>query len=94
MGPNEIVAYRLVVSGSVQGVGFRAFVVSLARRVGVSGSVKNLDDGSVEVIAESSPERMTRFLEGLKEGNGWSRTDFIAKTVLEPRGLRGFDVTF
>ena len=46
------VARRFLVSGRVQGVGFRFFAADAARREGLSGSVRNLDDGRVEVAAE------------------------------------------
>ncbi len=88
------IAYRLVISGSVQGVGFRAFAVSSARRLGVNGTVRNLEDGCVEVIAEAPRERMSLFIERLKEGNGWSRTDRSEMTEMRPRGITGFDVEF
>lgn len=43
---------RLIISGDVQGVGFRAWVYGKARERGITGWVKNTDDGSVEVVAE------------------------------------------
>jgi acylphosphatase len=53
-----------VVSGRVQGVGFRAFVVREARRLGLTGWVRNRSDGAVEVLAEG-PERKLRELAAL-----------------------------
>jgi acylphosphatase len=47
-----------LVSGRVQGVGYRAFVVRAALSVGVSGWVRNLDDGRVELEAQGTPERL------------------------------------
>lgn len=94
MDSGKTVAYRLTVSGSVQGVGFRAFVVSSARRLGVSGTVKNLQDGNVEVVAEGDPGHMKLFIEKLEEGNGWSRTDRVDITETRPCGTTGFDVAY
>ncbi len=91
---DDTIAYRLIVSGSVQGVGFRAFAVSSARRLGVAGTVRNLEDGNVEVIAEAPNERMKRFIESLKNGNGCSRTDHIEIAAIRPRGYAGFDVAY
>jgi len=47
---------HLVVTGRVQGVGFRWFVVDAARRLDLTGWVKNLEDGSVEIHAAGPPE--------------------------------------
>lgn len=56
---------RLIVSGRVQAVGYRAYVKMVARNMGIKGSVKNLDDGTVEVYCECPDE--TAF-EGFKRG--------------------------
>lgn len=52
-------------SGRVQGVGFRATVRSLARGYDVTGSVRNLPDGRVELIAEGEKAELAAFLEGV-----------------------------
>jgi acylphosphatase len=57
-------ASRLIVSGRVQGVGFRWFVVEAARALNLAGRVRNLPDGTVEVCA-SGPEPALRELEAL-----------------------------
>jgi acylphosphatase len=54
-----------IIRGEVQGVGFRAFVRDWARRLALTGWVRNREDGrTVEVLAEGPPERLQR-LEGL-----------------------------
>ncbi|MEJ5170007.1 MAG: acylphosphatase [Fimbriimonadales bacterium] len=59
------------VTGVVQGVGFRWFVVRLARRFGVRGSVWNCRDGSVRGLAAHDDEAaLESFLQGLKGGPG------------------------
>ncbi|MBA3645340.1 MAG: acylphosphatase [Gemmatimonadaceae bacterium] len=55
---------RLIVRGKVQGVGFRWFVADEARRLGLSGWVRNNRDGTVELCALGSPDRL-RALEAL-----------------------------
>ncbi len=52
---------RLVVRGFVQGVGYRAFIQMMARRLGIKGRVSNLDDGRVEIIVTGQPESLERF---------------------------------
>ena len=59
-------AYRVV--GRVQGVGFRYWTRSTAERLGLSGSVRNLPDGSVEVRAAGSAQSLRRLEEALREG--------------------------
>ncbi|NGX45181.1 MAG: Acylphosphatase [Chlamydiae bacterium] len=58
---------HLFFMGRVQGVGFRATAQLVARKLGLSGSVRNLKDGSVEVIAQGSKHELERFLRELKE---------------------------
>lgn len=57
---------EIIFIGRVQGVGFRATAASLARRFTVHGSVRNLEDGNVEVIVEAEPAEIDRFLEALR----------------------------
>jgi acylphosphatase len=59
---------RAVVRGRVQGVGFRWFVREAARGMGVSGSVRNLPDGSVEVDASGTAADVDRLLDRLRAG--------------------------
>lgn len=64
-GPEELVRAHVVVKGRVQGVGFRYTAVDEARRGGVKGYVRNLADGSVEVLVEGERamvESLVRFL--------------------------------
>ena len=53
---------QVLYSGHVQGVGFRYTTRSISRNYEISGFVRNLPDGSVEVVAEGSPEQLDGFL--------------------------------
>ncbi|MFA0752020.1 MAG: hypothetical protein SLRJCFUN_002423 [Candidatus Fervidibacter sp.] len=65
----KIVRLRAIVRGIVQGVGFRYFVVHHAHHIGgITGYVRNLRDGSVEVVAEGEKERLEQFLTYLRQG--------------------------
>lgn len=57
-----------VVSGQVQGVGFRMFVQETAARLNLSGWVRNLYRGEVEVLAEGSRENLGKLLTALHRG--------------------------
>ncbi|WP_018661425.1 acylphosphatase [Heyndrickxia acidiproducens] len=66
MGTTELA--HIIVTGRVQGVGFRYYTLNLARQHDISGWVKNKDDGSVEVMAEGKKKHLDEFIEGLKKG--------------------------
>ena len=59
----ESMIARAVVSGNVQGIGYRAFVKNLARQMQIKGYAKNLDDGTVEVYAEAEKGRVKELIE-------------------------------
>ncbi len=60
---------RAIVKGIVQGVGFRYFTVYQAQRIGnIVGYVRNLRDGSVEVVAEGPREKLEQLLTQLRKG--------------------------
>ncbi|MCS5421447.1 MULTISPECIES: acylphosphatase [Psychrilyobacter] len=66
---------KYIVYGRVQGVGFRYFVQELAKKLKFNGRVKNLFDGSVEVVIDSS--RHEEILKEIKKGNFFSHVDEI-----------------
>lgn len=70
----------LTVSGRVQGVGFRYFVYRTAKRLGVSGWVKNLPNGSVELQATASQPIMDQLLVAISAGPPSSHVARVEKT--------------
>jgi len=69
---------RFLVSGRVQGVGFRWFVEREAATLGVAGWVKNRDDGRVEVMATGNREQLASLYRRLHEGPRAARVDEVA----------------
>ncbi len=65
----------VVVSGRVQGVGFRAWTRSQAVTLGIAGWVKNRNDGAVEVVCEGKRELLDRFVSMLRDGPVLARVD-------------------
>ena len=59
---------HLIVSGVVQGVGFRWFVERVANKLGLAGNVRNLYDGSVETYAEGEEDALKAFYKEIKVG--------------------------
>ena len=70
-------ARRYVVTGRVQGVGFRFFAKDAAAREGLSGWVRNLDNGSVEIEAEGDSEALQRFEMAIRRGPRSARIDDV-----------------
>lgn len=85
-------SYRYIVSGSVQGVGFRYFALREAEASGIVGFVRNLPDGSVEVVAEGEEEVLARFEGRLREGPGFAHVSGIDRIAVPPRGGTGFHI--
>lgn len=78
MSEAKRVSLRAVVRGRVQGVGFRDFVYTRARFLGLTGYVRNLpDDCSVEVVAEGRRADLEQLLEYLREGPRLARVDGV-----------------
>lgn len=78
-----------MVSGHVQGVGFRAFVSREAWRLGVRGSVRNRADGSVELVAEHEAQAvLDDLVERLRAGPG--RVADVQVSPADPTGAEGF----
>jgi acylphosphatase len=81
--------------GDVQGVGFRYFAQSHARRLGLEGYVRNRYDGAVEVEAEGESSSLERFLDALRQGPRQARVQDVRvswapfKGDLGPFGVRG-----
>ncbi|HEY3381366.1 MAG TPA: acylphosphatase [Vicinamibacterales bacterium] len=81
-----IIARRLTVFGRVQGVGFRWFVIERATAEGVTGWVRNLPDGRVEIVAEGEAEAFERFERAVRNGPPRSRVDDVTTDILAPTG--------
>ena len=71
------VARRFLISGRVQGVGFRFFAERMAAHEGIHGWVQNLPDGRVEASAEGEAEAVDRFEGRLRQGPPGARVDHI-----------------
>ena len=80
------VARKFLISGEVQGVGYRFFAQRAAARHQVVGYVRNCPDGTVEAIAEGSAGSVEAFKHDLATGPQWSVVDQVEEIVLEPTG--------
>ena len=73
---------EITVSGRVQGVCYRAFVLHGANELNIKGYVKNLMNGNVKVIAIGENNTLYVFINTLKEGPSMARVDDIQKTEI------------
>lgn len=91
--PPEARRARVVVTGRVQGVGFRMWTASKSRALGLSGWVRNRPDGSVEALAEGPADILEKWLLMLHDGPPMARVDTVAP-VFEPANgeLHAFEV--
>jgi acylphosphatase len=88
------VARRFLITGRVQGVGFRYFAQAAALREGIHGSVRNLPDGGVEAEAEGDAEAMERFERAIRHGPPGARVAHVDVDATVPSGRdTGFTVT-
>lgn len=71
---------HLLVKGRVQGVAFRAYTQMEARRLHLCGFVRNLPDGSVEIIAEGERKPLERLVAWAHEGSPVSRVEEVIET--------------
>jgi len=85
-------AYRFVVQGRVQGVGYRYFVLRQAEALGVSGFARNRADGSVEVVAEGPPGALRDLEDRLREGPAFAQVSGLDRAPISPRGDHGFHI--
>ncbi len=74
---------KFLVSGMVQGVGFRYFTSEAARTLGVSGWVRNRRDGAVEGEAHGTVTAVESFLDEVRRGPEWGRIDRLAVEEIE-----------
>ena len=87
MSRTRIKHLTIRVEGIVQGVGFRWAVRSAAAALGVSGYVRNEDDGSVLIEAEADEAVMEQFLTWCRNGSASSRVD---RVEVEPGAVSGY----
>lgn len=80
-----MVRVHVYVQGRVQGVGFRAFTVRQAQRHGVTGWVRNVQDGRVEVEAQAVREAVEGFLVDLERGPALSKVGEVSVEWIDPQ---------
>lgn len=85
-----MVRARAIVSGVVQGVGFRFFASRLAQRYGITGFAKNLPSGDVEIEAEGDKSAVSGFLEEISIGPRYAHVTDVNIEWLELKNYKVF----
>jgi len=90
----SLTAKHIVFIGRVQGVGFRFTAMSIADRCGLTGLVRNMPNGSVEMIAQGRPDDITDCIRNIKDiYQGSIRETTIEEIPPDPR-YQDFKITF
>jgi acylphosphatase len=85
-------AFRYLVRGRVQGVGYRYFVMREAAALGVTGFARNLPDGTVEVVAEAADDVLELFEGRLRQGPSFAAVNDLDRSPIAARGDQGFHI--
>jgi len=81
---------RLVITGLVQGIGFRYSMAAQARALGVTGWVRNRRDGSVEAMIAGTPEQVAAIMHWARRGPPGAQVEHVA-VELGDGGYAGFE---
>lgn len=77
--------YKIEAVGRVQGVGYRNFTLKIAQEMGLNGSVRNLENGEVEILINLDSNILGDFLQSLKKGNDRMITDYFRIYILDSK---------
>ena len=89
-----LAARRYLVSGAVQGVGFRYFAERAAHEIGVTGWTRNLDDGRVEVHANGTVRQLDELEMRLRQGPPRAGVRSVEVTEAAVLKLKGFHIRY
>lgn len=85
-------SYRLNIKGRVQGVWFRQSALDYANKLGISGTIRNVDDGSVEIFIQGQDQEIDKFIEWCKIGPSQAEVTGIKIIEVEPENFEGFKI--
>ena len=84
------VAKQILVSGVVQGVGYRAWTRRTAKQLGVRGFARNIDDGRVEIHAEGDARAIDALVAACRRGPTYASVDDVVQVACKPRDAVDF----
>lgn len=83
---------RVIVTGYVQGVGFRFSAQRRAQSLGLNGWIRNVPGGAVEAVVEGAPEAVRSFVEWAHSGPSGAAVENVEITAESPSGELGFRI--
>lgn len=78
-----MIRYYITVEGRVQGVGFRFFCKMNARTLNLTGWVRNMNNGMVEMEIQGEESSIKKFIKNIKKGNRFIRVDELSQKKIE-----------
>ncbi len=87
-------SYKIIISGKVQQVYYRKFISQMLMKEGIQGYVRNLNNGTVEVIARIYDDEYDKVIQIIKQGSPMSEVDSIESSVLDDDDIvfDGFEI--
>lgn len=85
---------KLIVKGIVQGVGFRYRTKQLAEQMGITGTIKNLQDGSVEIYCTGTSEQLKLFINKISMGYAYAKVESVIVSDLPSVDYLHFNVIY
>lgn len=92
MNLSETICLRSLISGRVQGVGYRYSTKEKAMALGLAGWVRNLPDGRVEAVVEGDRAQVIRLVEWLQSGPPAARVDAVETQEQTPQHFKTFEI--
>jgi acylphosphatase len=83
---------HLIIKGRVQGVFYRASAKQVAREIGVTGWVKNTDEGDVEIVAAGTVEQLRKFIDWCKVGPARAKVTEVVIDYIEGECSKNFEI--
>lgn len=87
-----MISKRLIISGAVQGVSYRAWMTQKATQLNIWGWVRNLNNGTVEALIYGKDEDLEELVLECKQGPGLAQVDNIAIDDIDYDGTVGFEI--
>ena len=95
MVQKNIETYNLLLSGRVQGVGFRYFTEALAARYNIQGYVRNIYDNKLEIVCQGEPDNLNKFILEVKKGPSFSHIKQVdMEEIIDAPVYEVFDIKY
>ena len=95
MSQKNIGTYSLLLSGRVQGVGFRYFAIVRAARYNIKGYVRNIYDNKVEIVCQGEPDNLDKFILEVKKGPSFSHiTNVEMEEIKNSPVYKSFEIKY